>query len=95
MTVLTGNQIEFARLLTLRKMLKLEMYGMTRRGRSAYSILKKELGLTGNKQRVYDQVCAMCEEVLQSDEERHQEIVDEYREDDLRERAERREEFGY
>jgi hypothetical protein len=32
---------------------------------------------------------------LQSDEERHQEIVDEYREDDLRERAERKEEFGY
>ena len=28
-------------------------------------------------------------------EERHQEIVDEYREDDLRARAERKEEFGY
>jgi hypothetical protein len=47
--------------------LKLEMYGMTRRGRSAYSILKKELGLTGNKQRVYDQVCAMCDSVLQGE----------------------------
>jgi len=67
MTMLTGNQIEFARLLTLRKMLKLEMYGMTRRGRSAYSILKKELGLTGNKQRVYDRVCAMCDSVLQGE----------------------------
>ena len=67
MTMLIGNQVEFARLLTLRKMLKLEMYGMTRRGRSAYSILKKELGLTGNKQRVYDQVCAMCDSVLQGE----------------------------
>jgi hypothetical protein len=37
----------------------------------------------------------MCEEVLQSDEERHQAIQDEYREDELRERAERKEEFGY
>lgn len=56
MTVLTGLAIQEARLLTLRAMLKLEMKGMTRKGRSAYAILKEELNLKGNKQSVYNQV---------------------------------------
>jgi hypothetical protein len=42
-------------------MLKLEIHGMTRRGRSAYSIVKQELGLKGNKIRVYDQLSAMLQ----------------------------------
>ena len=89
MTMLTGNQVEFARLLTLRKMLKLEMYGMTRRGRSAYSILKKELGLTGNKQRVYDQVCAMCDSVLQGETRQflRDELIEKLKEEEQREKS--------
>ena len=56
MTVITGPAIQEARLLTLRAMLKLELKGMTRKGRSAYAILKEELKLKGSKQSVYDQV---------------------------------------
>ena len=89
MTMLTGNQIEFARLLTLRKMLKLEMCGMTRRGRSAYSILKKELGIKGTKQKVYDQVCAMCDSVLQGETRQflRDELIEKLKEEEQREKS--------
>ena len=41
MTVLTGSQIEAARLLTLRQMLKLELKGLSKsKGPTAYSTLK-------------------------------------------------------
>ena len=55
MTVLTGNQIEGARLLTLRSMLILEIKGMRRRGRSAYAILK-EMGFKGTRERVLSEL---------------------------------------
>ena len=62
MTILTNpDQIAAFRLLSLRSMLKLEILGMTRRGRSAYSIIKQELGLKGSKTRVYDQLSAMLQ----------------------------------
>ena len=62
MTILTNpDQIAAFRLLSLRSMLKLEILGMTRRGRSAYSIVKSELGLKGNKIRVYNQLSAMLQ----------------------------------
>ena len=51
MTVLTGNQIEAARLLTLRQALKLELRGMKRRGRTAYSILRG-MGFKGSREAV-------------------------------------------
>ena len=52
----TAEQIAQFRLNTLHKMLKLEILGMTRRGQSAYSIVKQETGLKGSKQKVYDQL---------------------------------------
>tara|TARA_B100000519_G_scaffold167310_1_gene151552 strand:- start:821 stop:1012 length:192 start_codon:yes stop_codon:yes gene_type:complete len=52
----TPEQIEEFRLRTLHKMLKLEILGMTRRGQSAYAIIKAETGLKGSKQKVYDQL---------------------------------------
>ena len=55
----TTNQIEQFRLLTLRQMLRLELIGMKRSGRSAYSIIKDELGLKGNKQSVFNQLSEM------------------------------------
>jgi hypothetical protein len=55
MTVLTGNQIEGARLLTLRSMLMLEMKGMHRRGRSAYALLK-DMGFKGTREKVLSQL---------------------------------------
>ena len=55
--VITGTEkIAGARLITLKHMLHLEMKGMKRRGRSAYSIIKSELGFRGNRQKVYDQL---------------------------------------
>ena len=58
-TINTPEQIEEFRLRTLHKMLKLEILGMTRRGQSAYSIIKQETGLKGSKQKVYDQLDAI------------------------------------
>lgn len=56
MTVLTGSQIEGARLLTLRQMLRLEMLGMSKsRGPTAYSTLKT-LGFKGSREKVLAQL---------------------------------------
>ena len=53
--IIEKHQVPFARLITLRSALKLELLGMKRRGRSAYAIIKAEFNLKGNKQKVYDQ----------------------------------------
>ena len=54
MTMLTGHQIEAARLLTLRQMLKLEMLGMSKsKGPTAYSTLKM-MGFKGTRQDVFN-----------------------------------------
>lgn len=54
MTTLSNpEQIEVARLLTLRQMLRLEMLGMKRKGRSAYSILKSEFGFKGSRESIF------------------------------------------
>ena len=54
MTVLTTpEQIDAARLLALRAMLKLEILGMSRsKSPTAYSILKKEYGCKGTREKV-------------------------------------------
>tara|TARA_Y100000034_G_scaffold125913_1_gene176351 strand:- start:594 stop:794 length:201 start_codon:yes stop_codon:yes gene_type:complete len=56
------EQIEKARLITLKHALKLEVLGMKRRGRSVYSIVKSEFGFRGSKQRVFDQLVQMIDE---------------------------------
>jgi len=48
----TPEHIDAMRLLTLRQMLKLEIAGLRRSGRSAYSIIKSETGLTGSRESV-------------------------------------------
>ena len=56
MTVLTGSQIEGARILTLRQMLKLEMLGMSKsKGPTAYATLKM-MGFTGTRAAVLKQL---------------------------------------
>jgi hypothetical protein len=56
MTMLTGHQIEAARLLTLRQMLRLEMLGMSKsRGPTAYSTLKA-MGYKGSREKVFEQL---------------------------------------
>lgn len=64
MTVLTGNQIEGARLLALRAMLKLEMRGMHRsKSPSAYSMLK-QMGYKGTREQILEQLDAVRNEIL-------------------------------
>ena len=63
MSVITGKEnIDAFRLRTLHKMLKLETLGMTRRGQSAYAIIKQETGLKGSKQKVYDQLTELLKQ---------------------------------
>ena len=52
----TPEQIDMFRFLSLRSALKLECLGMTRRGQSAYSIIKAEYGFKGNKKSVLEQM---------------------------------------
>lgn len=65
MTVLTTpSQIEGARLLTLRAMLKLEMLGMHRsKGRTAYAILK-DMGFKGSRAEVLAQMDEVRNELI-------------------------------
>jgi hypothetical protein len=56
---LTGSQITDYRAKVLLSALSLECKGMKRNGPSAYSIVKKEYNLRGNKQSVYDQLSAI------------------------------------
>jgi len=56
MTVLVGNQIEGARLLTLRSMLILELKGISKsRGPTAYSTLKM-MGFKGTREKVLSEL---------------------------------------
>jgi hypothetical protein len=59
MSAITGDNIDLFRMSILEKALKLELLGMKGRGRSAYSVIKSEYGLKGNKQSVYDQFKAI------------------------------------
>ena len=68
MTTLTGSQIEAARLLTLRQMLKLEMKGLSKsKGPTAYSTLKM-MGYTGTRASVLAQLDAWRDELLNQGE---------------------------
>jgi hypothetical protein len=59
------NQIQGARLLVLRSMLLLEIKGLHRsRPPSAYMIIKRELGLSGSRERVLAQMDEIRNELL-------------------------------
>lgn len=68
MTTLTGSQIEAARLLTLRQMLKLEMKGMSKsRGPTAYSTLKM-MGWKGSREKVLSDLNAWRDDLIMKGE---------------------------
>lgn len=68
MTVLTGHQIEAARLLTLRQMLKLELKGLSKsKGPTAYATLKM-MGFKGTRDSVLAQLDAWRDELLNQGE---------------------------
>jgi len=53
----TPDKVETYRLLALKGALEMEIEGLQRRGRSAYSIIKEEFDLKGNRKKVLDQFC--------------------------------------
>jgi hypothetical protein len=59
----TPKDINLFRMMSLKGALRLEVKGMKRRGRSAYSIVKEEFALKGNKQRVLEQFTAIVEKM--------------------------------
>ena len=52
----TPEKIDMFRFLSLRSALKMECLGMSRRGQSAYAIVKAEYGFKGNKKSVLEQM---------------------------------------
>jgi len=59
----TPYKIDLLKLLYLRRNLRLEVVGLKGRGRTAYSVLKEELGIKGNRQKVLDQVNQMIQSI--------------------------------
>lgn len=70
MTTLTGNQIDDARRLALRQMLKLEIKGLSKsRGPTAYSTLKAVYGYKGSREKVLSELDAWRDALLGNNEE--------------------------
>ena len=55
------NHIELYTMLVRKQALKLEIYGMKTRGRSAYALIKEMYNLKGSKQKVLEQFTAIIE----------------------------------
>ena len=55
------NHIELYAMQCQKQALRLEIYGMKRRGRSAYVLIKEMYGLNGSKKRVLEQFTAMIQ----------------------------------
>lgn len=65
-TVITGSAaIKLVSMVAQRSALNLERKGMTRRGSSMLSIIKRSYGLTGNREAVYTQFCELIEKYRQ------------------------------
>lgn len=65
MTVIdTPEGINYVQLVARKGALRLEMLGMRRRGRSAYSIIKSEYGLKGSRESVLAQMDTLIEKAL-------------------------------
>ncbi len=60
----TPDGIAFVQLIARKGALKLELRGLRRRGRSAYSICKSEYGLRGSRESVLAQMQAKVDKVL-------------------------------
>lgn len=61
-TIITGSErIKLVSMLAQRAALNLERKGLTRRGSSVLSIIKRSYGLKGNREAVYTQFCELIE----------------------------------
>ena len=63
MMITNPEDIDLYSIMTKRSALVMEMQGMKRRGRSAYSIIKEEFGLKGSKQKVFEQLTEIIEAI--------------------------------
>ena len=61
--IISGAAIGIFRLKVLIEAAKLELIGLKRRGASAHALLKRELGVKGNRQSVIDQAEAALYDV--------------------------------
>ena len=57
------EHIELYRMITQKQALKLEIYGMKTRGRSAYALIKEIYKLKGSKQKVLEQFTGIIEDI--------------------------------
>ena len=57
------NHIELYRMMVQKQALKLEIYGLKTRGRSAYALIKEMYKLKGSKQKVLEQFTKMIEDI--------------------------------
>jgi hypothetical protein len=57
------NHIELYTMIVQKQALKLEIYGMKTRGRSAYALIKEMYKLKGSKQRVLEQFTKIIEDI--------------------------------
>tara|TARA_R100001082_G_C4311506_1_gene136946 strand:+ start:615 stop:824 length:210 start_codon:yes stop_codon:yes gene_type:complete len=55
--------IKLYQMVVQKQALKLEIYGLKTRGRSAYSLIKEQYKLKGNKQKVLEQFTKMIEDI--------------------------------
>lgn len=60
----TPEAIDRFRLVALKGALKMEVFGMKRRGQSVYSIVKQEFGFKGNKASVLKQLEQKIKEII-------------------------------
>ena len=57
------EHIELYRMMAQKQALKLEIYGMKTRGRSAYALIKEIYKLKGSKQKVLEQFTKIIEDI--------------------------------
>ena len=65
MMITNPEDIDLYAVKAKRVALVLEMEGLKRRGRSAYSLIKEEFGLKGNRQKVFEQLSKIIETIKQ------------------------------
>ena len=59
----TPQKIELYQMMVQKQALKLEIYGMKTRGRSAYALIKEIYKLKGGKQKVLEQFTKIIEDI--------------------------------
>lgn len=64
-TTIELTPVQAARIFALKGALKMEIAGLRGRGRTAYSIIKQEFGFKGNKQKVFEQIRDVCNQLLE------------------------------